>query len=67
MLADLLRVTSVYRPYLYNVGVYRNRNQKPTESQHSSGRAADVKISGMTGMQIAMAAIDACGRSLALA
>jgi alkylhydroperoxidase/carboxymuconolactone decarboxylase family protein YurZ len=57
-------VKSAYRPYLYNIDVYNARGQKPTLSQHSSGRAADIKVAGMNGMQIAKAAIDACGGNI---
>jgi uncharacterized protein YcbK (DUF882 family) len=56
-----VRVTSGYRSSGYNVEIYRKRGQKPTKSQHSSGRAADIKIAGMTGIQIAKIAVDACG------
>jgi hypothetical protein len=57
-------VTSGYRPYGYNVDIYRKRNQKPTRSRHSSGQAADIKVAGMTGLTLAKAAIDACGCDL---
>src|SRR5581483_7405348 len=59
-----IRVSSGYRPYLYNVEVYRKRHQTPTRSQHSSGRAADISIRGMSGMEIAKAALDACGTDI---
>lgn len=54
-------VTSGYRPYGYNINVYKKLGKKPTKSQHSSGRAADIKIKGMSGLNIAKAAIDAYG------
>ncbi len=53
-------IISGYRSYRYNVEIYTKRGLKPPNSQHSSGRAADIKISGMSGMDIAKAAIDAC-------
>jgi len=60
-----VRVTSGYRPYLYNVDLYtKTYNKKPTLSRHSSGQAADVNVSGMTGMQLAKAAIDAYGTEI---
>jgi Peptidase M15 len=59
-----VRITSGYRPYLYNVDVYNRRGSKPTLSRHSSGQAADVKVSGLTGMEIAKAALDACGTEI---
>ncbi len=54
-------ITSGYRSYGYNLEVYAKRNQKPTESQHSAGRAADIKVAGKTGMDLAKAAIDVLG------
>jgi hypothetical protein len=54
-------ITSGYRPYAYNDKLYQGRKQKPTLSQHSSGRAVDVRIAGMSGMDIAKKAIDVCG------
>ena len=62
-----VRVTSGYRPYLYNVDLYANKyKKKPTLSRHSSGQAADVKIGGMTGMEIAKTAIDVLGPEVAV-
>jgi hypothetical protein len=59
-------VTSGYRSYAYNVELYRRRNQQPTASQHSSGRAADITIPGMSGLQVAQVAIDVGGCHLGL-
>lgn len=59
-------ITSGYRSYQYNIDLYKARKQKPTKSQHSSGRAADIKISGMTGVETAKAAIDACKCNISL-
>jgi uncharacterized protein YcbK (DUF882 family) len=62
-----IRVTSGYRPYLYNVDLYtKTYKRKPTLSRHSSGQAADVKIAGMTGMEIAKAAIDVLGPEIGI-
>jgi uncharacterized protein YcbK (DUF882 family) len=58
-------VTSGYRPYRYNEALYTKRYRgTPTRSRHSSGQAADVRIGGMSGMQVVKAAIDACGSDL---
>lgn len=54
-------ITSGYRSWKRNKEVYAARNQKPTLSQHCGGRAADIRIPGMNGLQIGKAAIDACG------
>jgi peptidoglycan hydrolase-like protein with peptidoglycan-binding domain len=65
-LGRTVRVTSGYRSVGYNKEVYARRNQKPTESRHSSGQAADIRIEGMSGMEIARAAIEACGCDIAV-
>ena len=59
-------VTSGYRSFAYNTEIYRRRGQRPTLSQHISGRGADIKIEGMSGVQIAKAAIDAAGCAVAV-
>jgi uncharacterized protein YcbK (DUF882 family) len=59
-------VLSGYRSYSYNAEVYRRRGQTPINSRHSSGQAADIKVSGMSGMDLAKAAIDACGGEIAV-
>jgi len=60
-----VHVTSGYRPYAYNEELYRQTYKKdPTKSRHSSGQAADVRIAGMSGMEIAKAAIDAYGPNI---
>jgi hypothetical protein len=65
-----ISIVSSYRPYLYNIKIYTERARKrgttpkPTQSRHSSGQAADVKIKGMTGVEIAKAAIDVWGTEL---
>jgi hypothetical protein len=57
-----MRITSGYRPYLYNDKLYKERyKRKPTKSRHSSGQAADIHVAGMRGMEIAKAAIDVLG------
>jgi LAS superfamily LD-carboxypeptidase LdcB/uncharacterized protein YcbK (DUF882 family) len=61
-----VRITSGYRSSAHNEAIYRARGKAATRSRHSSGQAADVRIDGMTGLQIAMAAIDGCGCDLGL-
>jgi flagellar protein FlgJ len=61
-----VRINSGYRSDSYNTALYRARGEKPTRSQHISGRAADIKIGRMTGKEIAEAAIDACGPQIAV-
>lgn len=61
-----VRVRSGYRSFWYNDEVYRRLGKKPTKSQHISGRASDIWIQGMTGLEVAKVAIDACGPDLAL-
>lgn len=61
-----VKITSGYRSWARNVAVYRARNQQPTLSRHCSGQAADITIAGLTGLQIAELAIDACGNDIAL-
>jgi len=59
-------VNSGYRSFWHNNEVYRWMGKKPTNSQHIGGKAADIKIAGMTGLEIAKVAIDACGLSVAI-
>ncbi|MBT2514619.1 glucosaminidase domain-containing protein [Arthrobacter sp. ISL-30] len=58
-----VRITSGYRSWERNVAVYRNARppKKPTLSRHCSGQAADITVAGMTGLDIAKAAVDALG------
>jgi cell wall-associated NlpC family hydrolase len=57
-----MRITSSYRPYLYNDKLYKEKyKRKPTKSRHSSGQAADIQVAGMRGLEIAKAAIDVLG------
>jgi uncharacterized protein YcbK (DUF882 family) len=60
-----VQITSSYRPYGYNDKLYKEKYKKdPTQSRHSSGQAVDIRIAGMTGMEIAKTAIDVCGTTL---
>lgn len=61
-----VRVSSGYRSFRHNVEVYRRLGKEPTRSQHISGRASDVWVEGMTGLEIAKAAVDACGPGVAV-
>jgi hypothetical protein len=54
-------ISSGYRSWAYNVALYRSRGQTPTKSRHCSGQAADISVSGMTGMDIAKVAVDVFG------
>lgn len=54
-------INSGYRSFKYNKEIYERKGRRPTRSQHISGRGADIKIEGMTGVQIAKAAIAAAG------
>lgn len=59
-------ITSGYRSWARNKAVYARRNAKPTDSRHCSGQAADIKVAGRTGLQLAKLAIDAGGPDLAI-
>lgn len=59
-------ISSGYRSKEYNDGLYWRKGKKPTLSQHISGRASDITIEGMTGLEIAKAAVDACGPEIAV-
>ncbi len=59
-----ITITSGYRSNARNADVYTGRKKKPTLSRHSSGQAVDIKVAGMTGMQIAKAAIDVLGTNI---
>lgn len=65
-----IKITSGFRSYQYNQQLWKacearkKRGQKCTvgrKSQHLSGRAVDIKVVGMTGLDLAKAAVDACG------
>jgi uncharacterized protein YcbK (DUF882 family) len=57
-------ISSGYRSYKYNIDLYARSGKKPTNSQHSSGRAADISISGMRGIDIAKLAMQLCGTEI---
>lgn len=61
-----VKVTSGYRSWGYNEKIYARRDKKPTLSRHCCGQAADVTIAGLDGLEIAKAAIDACGTNIAV-
>lgn len=61
-----VKIDSGYRSFWHNNHVYRWMGRKPTNSQHISGKASDIKIDGMTGLEIAKAAVDACGPNVAI-
>jgi hypothetical protein len=57
-------ITSGYRSYFHNIAVYNYLGQKPTDSQHIAGKAADIKIDGMAGLDIGKIALEACGPNI---
>ncbi|HEY6804204.1 MAG TPA: D-Ala-D-Ala carboxypeptidase family metallohydrolase [Pyrinomonadaceae bacterium] len=59
-------IDSGYRSFVYNNELYKRRGEKPTRSQHISGRGTDIRIGNMTGLEIAEAAIDACGPDIGI-
>lgn len=59
-------IRSGYRSFWHNVEIYRRMGKRPTSSQHISGRASDIEVQGMTGLEVAKAAIDACGPDIAV-
>lgn len=65
-----VKITSGYRSWKRNKEVYAGRKnddgtpKKPTLSQHCGGRAADIKIAGMNGLEIGKAAIEVCGPNI---
>ncbi|KQR77284.1 hypothetical protein ASF98_21285 [Arthrobacter sp. Leaf337] len=61
-----VKITSGYRSWARNKAVYARRSAKPTLSRHCSGQAADIKVAGLTGLQLAQLAIDAGGPDLAI-
>ena len=65
-LGKSITITSGYRSYGYNKRLYEGRGQTPTKSQHISGRAVDIKVAGLNGLQLAKEAIKACGCDIAI-
>ncbi|WP_416960412.1 DUF2272 domain-containing protein [Streptomyces sp. Agncl-13] len=59
-------ISSGYRSWARNVAVYRARGATPTRSRHCSGQAADISVAGMSGLDLAKGALDACGRDIAV-
>ena len=61
-----VRIISGYRSWARNAEVYRGRGRTPTLSRHCSGQAADIAITGLSGMQIAKLAVDVGGGKLGI-
>jgi len=61
-----VHVNSGYRSWGYNARLYSARGRKPTRSRHCSGQAADIAISGMSGLDVAKLAVDALGGTLGI-
>ncbi len=59
-------VNSGYRSWAHNVEVYKERGTQPTLSRHTSGQAADIRSTGLSGEDIAKAAIDVCGCNISV-
>jgi hypothetical protein len=59
-------ITSGYRSWAVNKALYEARGQAPTHSRHCSGQAADIKVSGLDGLELAKLAVDAVGADLAI-
>jgi hypothetical protein len=60
-------INSGYRSYAYNAHLYRTRyGREPTRSRHISGQAADIRITGWSGLRIAKLALEACGCGIGL-
>jgi peptidoglycan hydrolase-like protein with peptidoglycan-binding domain len=59
-----ITIGSGFRSWKRNREIYKGR--EVTKSQHCAGRAADIRIAGMNGLQIAKAAIDACGPNIGI-
>ena len=50
-----IKITSGFRSWKLNRAIYEKQNKKPTLSQHCAGRAADIHIAGMNGLEIGKA------------
>lgn len=59
-----IKITSGFRSWKRNRDIYQKRGKQPTLSQHCAGRAVDIQIAGMNGLEIGKAAIDACGPNI---
>ncbi|TVM03040.1 MAG: hypothetical protein CV087_07165 [Candidatus Brocadia sp. WS118] len=59
-----ITITSGFRSWKRNRDIYLARKKKPTLSQHCAGRAVDISIVGMNGVEIGKAAIDAYGHNI---
>lgn len=64
--AKPVKVTSGYRSWKRNGIIYKGYGKPVTKSQHCAGRAADITVAGMTGMDIAKVAIDVWGPDVAV-
>jgi uncharacterized protein YcbK (DUF882 family) len=59
-----VRITSGYRSWANNKALYASRGKKPTLSRHCSGQAADIRVKGLSGLEIAKIAIDVGGPNI---
>jgi uncharacterized protein YcbK (DUF882 family) len=74
-LGKAVTITSGYRSYQHNEYLWKKCEERKKRgesctvskiSQHLSGRAADIKVAGMTGLELAKAVIDACGCDISI-
>ena len=68
-----VQVTSGYRSWKYNQDLYarliregKTERTTPTRSPHTHGIAADIRVDGVTGLELAKRAIDVFGRDMGL-
>lgn len=61
-----VQITSGYRSWKRNKALYSARGKKPTLSRHCSGQAADIRIRGLSGLDIAKIALDVGGPNIAI-
>ncbi|WP_052324276.1 D-alanyl-D-alanine carboxypeptidase family protein [Flavihumibacter sp. ZG627] len=61
-----ININSGYRSYGYNQQLQSKSKNVATKSQHMSGRAADIRINGMNGLEIARTALDAYGCNIGI-
>jgi peptidoglycan hydrolase-like protein with peptidoglycan-binding domain len=61
-----ITINSGFRSWKRNRALYAARKKTPTRSQHCAGRAADIRIAEMNGLEIGKAAIDAYGPDIGI-
>lgn len=61
-----IKITSGYRSWKRNKAIYAKLGKRPTHSYHCAGMAADIKIAGMSPLEVGKAAIDAVGPNIGI-